>query len=109
MNSVDDKLTKSEAFVYRVKYHWAILLGPILVIIMGGVALGSEGYHAMALIGFGLVWSICSCISLCRSEIGLTRSKVLINVGFPLRRSYDIRLGERSWLLIFISPLWGQC
>ena len=107
MNSVDDKLTNNEAFIYRAQYHWAILLGPILVMIIGGLALGSQGYHAMALIAFGLVWGICSYISLCRSEIGLTRSKVLINVGFPMKRSYDIPLGEIT-VIDFYQPSLGS-
>lgn len=107
MNSVDDKLTNNETFIYRVKYHWAILLGPILVIVIGGLTLGFQGYHAMALIAFGLVWGICSYISLCRSEIGLTRSKVLINVGFPMKRSYDIPLGEIT-VIDFYQPSLGS-
>jgi uncharacterized membrane protein YdbT with pleckstrin-like domain len=107
MNSVDDKLTNNERFIYRVKYHWAILLGPILVMMIGGLALGSQGYHAMALIAFGLVWGICSYISLCRSEIGLTRSKVLIHVGILVKRSYDIPLGEIT-AIDFYQPSLGS-
>ena len=94
MNSIDNKLTKDETIIYRAKCHWAMLLGPILVIIIGGLALKSQGYHAMALMAFGLIWGIFSYVSLSRSEIGLTRSKVLINVGFPLKKSYDILLNE---------------
>jgi len=94
MNSIDDKLTKNETIIYRAKYHWAVLLGPVLVILIGELAVRSQGYHAMALIAFGLIWGIFSYISLRRSEIGLTRNKVLINVGFPLNKSYDILLNE---------------
>ncbi len=107
MNSVDDKLTNNETFIYRAQYHWAILLGPMLVMMIGGLALGSQGYHAMALIAFGLVWGICSYISLCRSEIGLTRSEVSIHVGFPMKRSYDIRLGE-ILVIDFYQPSLGS-
>lgn len=107
MNSVDDKSTNKEAFIYRAQYHWAILLGPILVMIIGGLALGSQGYHAMALIAFGFVWGICSYISLCRSEIGWTRSRVLIHVGFPMKRSYGIPLGEIT-VIDFYQPSLGS-
>ena len=107
MNSVDDKLTNNETFIYRVKYHWAILLGPIVVMVIGGLALGSQGYHAAALIAFGLVWGTCSYINLCRSEIGLTRSKVFINVGFLMKRSYDIPLGE-IMVIDFYQPSLGS-
>ena len=99
MNSIDDKLTQNETIIYRAECHWAILLGPILVIIIGGLALKSQGYHAMVLIAFGLVWGIFSYISLRRSEIGLTRNKILINVGFLLKKSYDILLNE----IVFID------
>jgi hypothetical protein len=94
MNLLDDKLSDNETIMYRAKYHWAILLGPIVVIIIGGLALGSQNYHAMALVAFGLIWGIFSYISLQRSEIGLTGKRVLANVGFPLKRSYDIPLNE---------------
>ena len=99
MNSIDDKLIKNETIVYRAKCHWAILLGPILVIIIGGLALKSQVYHAMALITFGIVWGIFSYIKLNKSEIGLTRSKILINVGFPLKKPFDIALNE----IVFID------
>jgi len=94
MNLIDDKLSDNETIMYRAKHHWAILLGPIVVIIIGGLALGSQGYHAMALVAFGFIWGIFSYISLQRSEIGLTGRRVLANVGFPLQRSYDISLNE---------------
>jgi hypothetical protein len=94
MNSIDSKLTKDETIIYRTRCHWAIFLGPVLVIIIGGLALRSQGIHAMALMAFGLVWSIFSYVSLYGSEIGLTRKRVLINAGFPVLKSYDITLNE---------------
>jgi len=94
MNLIDDKLSDNETIIYRAKHHWAILLGPIVVIIIGGLALGSQGYHAMVLVAFGLIWGIFSYVSLQRSEIGLTGKRFLANVGFPLQRSYDIPLNE---------------
>jgi hypothetical protein len=99
MNLIDDKLSGDEKIVYRARHHWAILLGPILVIIIGGLALGSQGYHALAVIAFGLIWGICSYISFRRSEIGLTGTRMLIDVGFPLKKSYEIALGE----IVFID------
>jgi hypothetical protein len=98
MNSIDNELTKTETIIFRTGHHWAILLGPILVMLIGSLALKSQGYHAMALIAFGLIWGIFSFISLSRSEIGLTRSKILINVGFPLKKSYNIPLNEIAFI-----------
>ncbi len=94
MNSIDSKLTKDETIIYRTKCHWAMFLGPMMVIIIGGLALQAQGIHAMALMAFGLVWGIFSYVSLHGSEIGLTRKRVLINAGFPLLKSYDIQLSE---------------
>ena len=94
MNSIEKRLTKDETIIYRTKCHWAMLLGPILVVIIGGLALKSQGFHAMALMAFGLVWGISSYMSLQASELGLTPTRVLINAGFPVVRSYDIRLDE---------------
>jgi hypothetical protein len=99
MNSNDDKLTENETIIYRANRHWAILLGPILVMLIGGLALKSQGYHAMALIAFGVIWGIFSYARLSRSEIGLTRSKIIIDVGFPFKKSFDILLNE----IVFID------
>jgi hypothetical protein len=100
MNSTDDKVTMNDdTIIYRAQLHWAIILGPLLVIIIGGLALRSQGYHAMVLIAFGLIWGILSYINLRRSEIGLTQNKMLINVGFPLNKSYAILLNE----IIFVD------
>ena len=96
---MDDKLIRDETIVYRVQLHWAILLGPILVVLIGGLALKSQGYHAMALVAFGLVWGIFSYVRLSRSEIGLTRNKISVNVGFPLKKSFNILLNE----IVFID------
>jgi len=92
MNSNDDKVTAEETIVYRAQLHWAIILGPILLICIGVLALKSQGYHAMILIAFGLIWGILSYINLERSEIGLSRNKVIVNIGFPLKKSFDISL-----------------
>ena len=59
----------------------------------------------MALIAFGLIWGIFSYIRLRRSEIGLTRNKILINVGFPLKKSFDILLNEIIFIDYYQPPL----
>lgn len=106
MNLTDDKAPEKK-IIYRAKHHWAILLGPMLVIIIGGLALGSQGYHALALVVFGFVWGVCSYISFQRSEIVLTLNNILINVGFPLKRSYAIALNEIV-LIDYYQPSLGS-
>ncbi len=94
MKSIDDTLTKDETIIYRTKCHYTILFGPILVILMGALALKSQGFHAIALMAFGLLWGIFSYLSFRESEVGLTQRRVLINAGFPLVKSSDIPLNK---------------
>jgi hypothetical protein len=94
MISIDRKLINDETIVYRTKCHWAMFLGPILLIIIGGLALQSQGFPAIVLMTFSLAWGIFSYVSLYGSDIALTRKRVLINAGFPLLKTYDIPLSE---------------
>ncbi len=94
MDSIDSKLTKGETIVYRTRCHWAMFFGPMLLIIIGGLALKSQGFPAIVLMAFGLAWGIFSYVSLHGSEIVLTRKRVLINAGFPRLKSFDIPLNE---------------
>jgi hypothetical protein len=106
MNSINHRLTKGETFIFRTRRHWAILLGPILVILIGVFAVKSQGIHALALMAFGLVWYAFSHITLHRSEIGLTEKRVLITTGFPLK-TYDIPL-DRIVAVDFYQPSLGS-
>jgi len=107
MNSINDRSVENETIIYRTHCHWAILLGPILVVVIGGLALGSRGYHAMILMAFGVLWGICANINLRRSQIILTKSRLIIDVGFPLKRSYDVPLNEISGV-DFYQPSLGS-
>jgi hypothetical protein len=107
VNSIDSKITEDETVIYRTRSHWAMFLGPILVIIIGGLALKSQGIHAVVLMTFGLVWWVFSYISLSRSELGVTRKRVLINAGFPLPKFYDIPL-NRIVAIDFYQPSLGS-
>ncbi len=94
MNSIDSKLTSDERILYRTKCHWAMFLGPILIIIIGGLALKAQGIHAAALMAFGILWYIISFFSFRASDLAVTQKRVLINAGFPRPRSYEIQLNE---------------
>ncbi len=107
MDPADNKLPYNETVIYHANRHWALLLGPILIILIGGLAIKPQGYHGMALVAFGLIWGIFSYISLTRSEMELTHNKVLMNVGFPLKRSYDIALNEITFV-DFYQPSLGS-
>jgi hypothetical protein len=107
MNQINNEIIKNERIIYRAKCHWAILLGPVLVIIIGCLALKSQGYHAMVLIVFGLIWGTFSYIRLYKSEIRLTGNKILVDIGFPLKKSYDILLNE-IMIIDFYQPSLGS-
>jgi hypothetical protein len=61
----------------------------------------------MILMAFGVLWGICANINLRRSQIILTKSRLIIDVGFPLKRSYDVPLNEIS-VVDFYQPSLGS-
>jgi hypothetical protein len=94
MRSIDNALKENERIIYRAKHHWGVLLGPILVILIAWFIFGSKGPQSIILFAFGFIWGIFSYISLRKSEIVLTDSRLLINVGFPLERFFNIPLND---------------
>lgn len=106
MDSIENGL-REETVVYRARCHWAMLLGPMLLIVIGGMALRSQGYHAVALIAFGVIWGVFEYVSLTRSSIELTKDKVIVNAGFPLPKSSDIPLGKIT-AIDFYQPSLGS-
>lgn len=94
MSYIDDNLIEKEYVVYRTKLHWAILLGPAVLIILAGLWIPSKGMSALVLLALGIMWGVFSSISIQTSEIGITDKRLLLRVGFPLRRSCDIMLEE---------------
>jgi hypothetical protein len=94
MRSIDNALKENERIIYRAKHHWGVLLGPILIIIIALFMPGSKGPQAIILFAFGSIWGIFSYISLRESEMVLTDSRLLINIGFPLKRYFDISLND---------------
>ncbi len=104
---IDSGQEEEKTTIYRAKFHWAVLLGPILVVILGGLALKTQGYHVMVLIAFGLGWGLFSYMSLSKSELRLTRKRVFINPGLPWKRSYDIPL-DKIAVVDFYQPSLGS-
>jgi hypothetical protein len=105
--SVENKPAENQRIIYQAKQHWAILLGPVLVILIGGLNLESKGSHSVILIAFGFLWGIFSYMSLRRSEIILTNNHLFINVGFPFKKSFTIPLDTISLLKYYQPSLGG--
>ncbi len=94
MSYIDDNLKENERVVYRTRLHWAALLGPAMLMIIGGLSIPSKGGSGYILFGLGLLWGTLSYISYQTSEIGITDKRLLLKVGFPLKRTYDIPLTQ---------------
>jgi hypothetical protein len=107
MNPIESRLAEGETIIYRTQCHWAIVLGPTLIIIIGGLALRSQGLHALALMAFGFLWGTLAYISMSKSEIGLTEKRVLVNAGFPLPKACDIPLNSIA-AVDFYQPSLGS-
>jgi hypothetical protein len=94
MNPIDSQLSEGETVIYQAESHWAMLLGPAFVLIIGGLSLQSQGLSAAALMVFGLAWGFLAYHSMQRSRIVLTGDRLLVDAGFPLPKSFNIALNE---------------
>ncbi|MCX5815694.1 MAG: PH domain-containing protein [Proteobacteria bacterium] len=85
-------LQENEQIVYRTGFHWVMLLGPAMVLIIAGVSIPSRGVGALILLIIGVVWAIFSIMSYRNSEFLITDGRLLARFGFPWKRIYDIPL-----------------
>lgn len=106
MDSIDSEQTE-DGVLLRTKCHWAMLLGPILVVVIGILAAGSRGYGPPALILFGVIWGYFEYASLRRSEFKLTRDRLLIDAGLVRMVSHDIPL-DKIVSIQFYQPSLGS-
>jgi hypothetical protein len=106
MNSIEDNAVENQRILYRTGLHWAILLGPSLLIFLGGLIRDSKGPQSIVLIVFGLVWGLCSYVSLRQSQITLTADRLFIQIGFPLKKVCTLPLDEIN-LIRYYQPTLG--
>jgi hypothetical protein len=106
MDSIEDKSAENQRILFRAGLHWAILLGPALLIFLGGLIRDSKGTQTIVLIFFGFVWGLCSYVSLRQSQITLTADRLFIQVGFPLKKVCTLPLGEIT-LIRYYQPTLG--
>lgn len=107
MGYIEDNLIEKERVIYCTKLHWATLFGPGVLIILAGLWIPSKGMSALALLALGVIWGIFSSISLQNSEIGITDKRLLLRVGFPLKRTCDIPL-ENIQMVDIYQPSLGK-
>jgi hypothetical protein len=106
MDSLEDKSVENQKILYRADLHWAILLGPVLLIGLGGLLRDSKGSQSIVVLVFGLVWGLCSYVSLRQSKITLTADRLFIRVGFPLKTVCTLPLDEIT-LIRYYQPALG--
>ncbi len=85
---------EDERVLYRTRLHWAIILGPALLMILSGISIPRSGLNGVLLLAFGTMWGVFSSISYEKSEFLVTARRVLIRPGFPWRKPYDLLLSE---------------
>ncbi|HMK66809.1 MAG TPA: PH domain-containing protein [Thermodesulfobacteriota bacterium] len=93
--------------IYRTGLHWALLLGPAMVIFLGRLMLDSKGPQAVVVMAFGALWGLTSFINLRRSQILLTADRLIFQTGFPLKKTYNLPLEEISEIQ-FYQPTLGS-
>ena len=106
-SSLEKPLAENQRIIYQARLHWAILLGPVLVIFIGWLTLESKGPPAVILIAFGFIWGIFSYLNLRQSDILLTNNHLFIKIGFPLKRSYTIPLDTLTQVKYYQPSLGG--
>ena len=101
------ELLENERIVYQTRLHWVLFLGPLMLIIIGGLSFPAKGLSALVLAGIGIAWGVISYIKFNYSYIRVTDKRVLIRVGFLVRRPYSISLSDISYV-DFYQPSLGS-
>jgi membrane protein YdbS with pleckstrin-like domain len=101
------ELLENEWIVYQTRLHWVLFLGPIMLIIVGGLSFPAKGLSALVLAGMGIAWGVISYIKFNYSYIRVTNKRVLIRVGFLVRQPYSISLSDISYV-DFYQPSLGS-
>lgn len=82
--------------MYRTNRHWAILLGPALLTLLGLISYGSKGYSSYVILAFGIVWGVISYISLNKTNIRLESdlSMLFIDPGLPWLKKRELKFAD---------------
>ncbi len=92
------ELLENERIVYQVRLHWVLFLGPLMLIILGGLSFPAKGSKALVLVAIGVVWGILSYIKFNHSLIRVTNQRVIIRVSLLTRRPHIISLADISFI-----------
>ena len=85
---------EKEPVLYRTQYHWAALLGPGMLLVLGGVSVRARPVAALVMIGLAVLWGIFTIHNFRTSEFALSASKLTIRVGILFKRFYEFPYTE---------------
>jgi len=105
MGYIDSRLKVDEKLAFITGLHWATLLGPTTLMVIAGLSLPTKGISALILLLIGVLWGLFSTVSLQTSEIAITDRRLIIRVGFPLRRTYDVPLDQIDMVDVYQPSL----
>jgi len=94
MTETENEVKEAEPVLYRTTIHWAALLGPGMLFVMGGVSVRARPLAALIMIGLALVWGLLSIHNLRASEFAIGTSRLTIRVGFPFKRFYEFPFSQ---------------
>ena len=94
MTETENEAKEAEPVLYRTTIHWAALLGPGMLFVMGGVSVRARPLAALIMIGLALVWGLLSIHNLRASEFAIGTSRLTIRVGFPFKRFYEFPFSQ---------------
>jgi len=94
MTETEKTTEQPEPVIYRTTIHWAALLGPAMLFVMGGVSLRARLVAALVMMGLAILWGIFSVRNIRASEFAITQSKVTVRIGFLFKRFYEFPYSE---------------
>jgi membrane protein YdbS with pleckstrin-like domain len=103
-----EELLQNERVIYETRLHWALLLGPAMVIILGGLSVSTRGWSAVVAMAIGFAWGIFSYLKLNYSVIQVTNQRVLIRTSILLRRPLVINLSNIKAVDFYQPSLGGM-
>ena len=83
-----------EAKGYRVRLHWVMIMGPATVMVISGLLIPDKGRGAALVLALATIWGVFASISFERSEIVLFPERLVVSIGFPWRRTYEVPLED---------------
>ncbi len=94
MTETESSSQEKEPVLYRTQYHWAALLGPGMLLILGGVSVRARPVAALVMIGLAILWGILTIHNFRTSEFVLSASKLTIRIGILFKRFYEFPYSE---------------